>query len=141
DIEKNPSLQPGKQIGKSGLEAAFDELLQGKSGGRITIVDENDEIRQVLKEAEAADGEDVQLTLDKELQLEAYESLNGENGSAVVVNSENGELMVLASSPSFDPIKMSRGISAEDYQAYAEDERSPFLARYAARYAPGSTFK
>lgn len=141
DIANNPSYQAGELIGKTGLEAAFDERLRGQSGGKIAILREDGEVRQVLKESSAEDGEDVQLTLDKTLQLQAYNTLEGESGSAVVIDPTTGELLVVASSPSYDPVKMSRGISTEEYQSYAEDERSPFLSRYAARYAPGSTFK
>lgn len=141
NLEANSSLKAGDQIGKSGLEAAFDKELRGEVGGRISILDESGEISQVLKELEAKDGEDIHLTIDKTLQTKAFESLGEETGAAVVIDPQSGELLVLASTPSYDPIKMSRGISTEDYQTYAEDARSPFLARYASRYAPGSTFK
>lgn len=141
DIEKNPALQPGEQIGKTGLEAALNDRLQGTPGGAIAIVDKDGDTREVLKETEASDGETITLTLDRDLQENAYRDMDGETGAAVVIAPESGELLVLASAPSYDPVKMSRGISSAEYQAYAEDERSPFLARYTARYAPGSTFK
>ena len=70
-----------------------------------------------------------------------YDRFRGEPGAAVVMAPDSGELLVAASSPSYDPQLFVEGISNEQYQKYTEDEDSPFLARYAQRYAPGSTFK
>src|SRR5699024_2739571 len=132
---------PSDQIGKTGLEAALEDRLKGQAGGKLTLLDKEGEVRQVIKESEPKDGEEIRLTLDKNLQLGAFKALGDDSGSSVVIDPKTGELLVLASSPSYDPVKMSRGISTEEYKAYAEDDRSPFLARYVARYAPGSTFK
>ncbi|MFL2133729.1 penicillin-binding transpeptidase domain-containing protein [Desemzia sp. FAM 24101] len=141
DVENNPALAAGDMIGKSGLEAAFDAQLRGKIGGKIVLNDVQGETKTVLKEAEITNGEDVQLTIDADVQQKAYEELEGVNGSVVVMNPEDGSLLALASTPSYDAGLMTRGITNEAYQAYLDDENSPFLARYAARFAPGSTFK
>lgn len=141
DIEKNPALAAGDLIGKSGLESAFDAQLQGKTGGKIVLNDVQGETKEVLKESEISNGEDIQLTIDADVQQKAYEGLEGVNGSVVVMNPTDGSLLALVSTPSYDAGLMTRGITNEAYQAYLDDENSPFLARYAARYAPGSTFK
>lgn len=141
DIEKDPSLQSGDIIGKSGLEAAFDERLRGEKGGEINILDETGEIKSSLQDAPVEDGEDITLTIDAKLQQRYFDGFKGERGGAVVTEPITGELLVLTSSPSYDPTLMARGISGDKYQEYADDPASPFLARYAARYAPGSTFK
>ncbi|MBM6614380.1 penicillin-binding transpeptidase domain-containing protein [Desemzia sp. RIT804] len=141
DIEKNPALAVGDTIGKSGLEAAFDEQLRGKLGGKIVLNDVQGNTKEVLKETEISNGEDVQLTIDADVQQKAYEELEGVNGSVVVMNPEDGSLIALVSTPSYDAGLMTRGITNEAYQAYLDDENSPFLARYTARLAPGSTFK
>lgn len=141
DIEEDPSLQPGDIIGKSGLEAAFDDRLRGGKGGEINILDEAGETKSTLQKAPVEDGEDITLTIDSKLQKRYFETFEGEKGGAVVTDPTSGELLVLTSSPSYDPTLMARGISGDKYQEYAESPDSPFLARYAARYAPGSTFK
>lgn len=141
DLEENPTLQPGDIIGKSGLEATFDERLRSNRGGTIRILTGEGEEKNTLQEAPAEDGEDITLTIDSALQQEYFDAFADESGAAVVTEPTSGELLVLTSSPSYSPTKMARGISAEEYQAYAENEESPFLPRYTARYAPGSTFK
>lgn len=141
DIEEDPTLSPGDIIGKSGLEATFDPRLRGSKGGSIQILNENGETKTILQESVVEDGEDITITIDKSLQEAYYETFAGDSGSAVVTAPQTGELLVLTSSPSYDPTMMSRGISTEAYQAYADDENAPFLPRYTARYAPGSTFK
>jgi len=141
DIEEDPTLQAGDIIGKSGLEATFDERLRGSRGGEITILDDAGETRSIIQEAPVENGEDIQLTIDSTLQEEYYTGFNDESGAAVVTEPHSGELLVLTSSPSYDPTLMTRGISNEEYQNYVEDEETPFLPRYTARYAPASTFK
>ena len=59
----------------------------------------------------------------------------------MVTEPTTGDLLVLASSPSFDPNKMTNGISQEDYDAYHNNKDLPFISRFATGYAPGSTFK
>jgi len=140
DIEEDPTLQPGDVIGKSGLEAAFDSRLRGNRGGEITIQNSEGDVKETLQEAAVDDGEDITLTIDASLQQEYFDNLNG-SGAAVVTAPTSGDLLVLASSPSYDPTLMSRGISSEEYQAYADDPETPFLPRYTARQAPASTFK
>ncbi len=141
DVEKNPTLQAGDIIGKSGLEAAFDQRLRGTKGGQIFIETEDGERKSVLIESDIKDGENIRLTIDVDLQKMYYDQLQGEPGTAVVMEPETGEILVAASSPSYDPQLFVRGISSEAFQAYNEDSNTPFVARYAARYAPGSTFK
>lgn len=141
DIESNPTLQSGDTVGKAGLEAAFDERLRGTKGGQIYIETEAGETKKVLVESEKQDGENIRLTIDMGLQQEMYDQLQGDPGSAVVMAPDSGELLVATSSPSYDPQLFIEGISNEQYQSYTENEDSPFLARFAQRYAPGSTFK
>lgn len=141
DIEKDPTLRTGDVIGKSGLEATYDERLRGQKGGRIEILTDDGELKMVLQETEVQNGEDITLTINAEIQQAAYDQLTGQSGSAVFMNPTDGSLLALVSTPSYDANLMSSGISSEQYQAYVNDPMSPFLARYAAGYAPGSTFK
>lgn len=141
DIEEDPTLQPGDTIGKTGLEATFDERLRGGKGGKVVIQDSEGEEKKVLQEAPVEDGEDITLTIDASLQQLYFNGFDGQSGAAVVTEPSTGELLVLTSSPSYDPNLMARGISDAAYQEYADNTETPFLPRYTARYAPGSTFK
>lgn len=141
DLENNPTLQSGDIMGKSGLEATFDETLRGTKGGRIFIEDEEGDIRTILVESEIENGQNIRLTIDSDLQELMFNQLEGDAGAVVVTDPVTGEILVSTSSPSYDPQLFVRGITSEEYAAYSDDENSPFLARYAARYAPGSTFK
>ncbi len=141
DLEEDATLQAGDVIGKSGLEATFEERLRGSRGGTLSVLSEEGETKNVLQEAPAEDGEDITLTIDRTMQEDYYNTFNGERGAAVVTEPATGELLVLTSSPSYNPTEMSRGISEQAYQEYANDGATPFLPRYTARYAPGSTFK
>lgn len=141
DIEKNPELSENDSIGKSGLEAAFDEKLRGKAGVSIDIVDSSGKSKKTLLKTEKVDSADITLTIDSEAQKIAYDSLEGKPATAVISSPKTGELLVATGAPSYNPNKMVLGISEEDYKAYADDPNLPFMARFANRNAPGSTFK
>jgi penicillin-binding protein len=141
DIANDARLTSETVIGRSGLEQVFDKELRGRDGGGIYILKENGDFRLQLLEVKKEDGKDIHLTIDAEAQRLAFEALNQAPASTVVTSPKTGELLVLASSPSFDPNKMTMGISQEDYEKYANDELLPFLSRFSTRYAPGSTFK
>lgn len=141
DVEKDDTLASNGKIGRSGLEAAFDKELRGKNGGKIAITDEKGTERKALIETKKTDGKTIQLTIDAKAQKIAFDSLKDQAGSTVVTEPTTGDLLVLASSPSFDPNKMTNGISQEDYGAYHNNKDLPFISRFATGYAPGSTFK
>ena len=141
DVEKDDTLASNGKIGRSGLEAAFDKELRGKNGGKIAITDEKGTERKALIETKKTDGKTIQLTIDAKAQKIAFDSLKDQAGSTVITEPTTGDLLVLASSPSFDPNKMTNGISQEDYDAYQNNKDLPFISRFATGYAPGSTFK
>ncbi|WP_051237718.1 penicillin-binding transpeptidase domain-containing protein [Lacticigenium naphthae] len=141
DIEKNPSLTETDQIGKSGLEFQLNDRLSSQEGGSIVILDEEGEVKNTLISREVENGETIALTIDAEKQRLAYQQLEGERGAAVVSHPQTGELMVLTSSPAYDPTKMMRGLTQDEYTEYLEDEGQPFLNRFTSLYAPASTFK
>ncbi|HAQ1152981.1 TPA: penicillin-binding transpeptidase domain-containing protein [Enterococcus faecium] len=141
DIDKNPELSSNGKIGRSGLEMAFDKDLRGTTGGKLSITDADGVEKKVLIEHEVQNGKDIKLTIDAKAQKTAFDSLGGKAGSTVATTPKTGELLALASSPSYDPNKMTNGISQEDYKAYEENPEHPFISRFATGYAPGSTFK
>lgn len=141
DLKKDKTLHSDDTIGKTGLEKTYDKQLRGEDGGQIAIVTKSGRVRDVLLHADRTDGETIQLTIDSKTQKAAYKALENATGASVVIDPQNGDLKALVSKPSFDPNLMVRGISQEEYKAYAEDENLPFLTRFTQRYAPGSTLK
>ena len=137
-------LHPGFRIGRQGVEKAFDLDLRGKPGARKVEVDANGrEVRQ----DEAGDiaptpGKTIQLTLDVDIQNRALEVMGDESGAIVVMDCRTGDLLCMASAPSFDANRFVRGLSGPDYRALAQYERKPLLDKVmTGTYPPGSTFK
>lgn len=141
DIKKNPTLSADAIIGKSGLERAYDKELRGKNGGKISLIDKDGKVKEVLLEAYREDGKNIDLTIDVEKQIKAFDALQNATGASVIMQPKTGELLALVSKPTYDPNKMIRGISQKEYNAYMNDERKPFTNRFTQRFAPGSTLK
>ncbi|WP_390407080.1 penicillin-binding protein PBP4(5) [Lacticaseibacillus jixiensis] len=139
DIKQDPTLAADSNVGKAGLEQTYDKELRGHNGGTITIQNGNN-VRTLLK-TKAQAGKDLTLTIDAAKQKTAYTKLDNKAGSVVTMDPQTGELLTLASSPSYDPNKFVNGISQSDYDQYANNKALPFVSRYTQRYAPGSTFK
>ncbi len=139
DIKKTPTLTADSQVGKAGLEQTDDKQLRGTDGGELYIL--HGKQATVLLKTKAKDGKDLTLTIDATKQKAAYAALNNKAGAVVTMDPKNGELLTLASAPSYDPNKFVNGISQTDYDSYANNKSLPFVSRFAQRYAPGSTFK
>ena len=147
DLEKRKSPDPllkipRFQIGKSRLEASFEDLLRGEAGARNIEVNAAGRVIQELDRQESKAGTNLMLTIDARLQCYTQARLGEESASAVVMDCHTGELLALTSSPSYDPNKFVQGISHEDYKALLEDERKPLVSKSVqGAYPPGSTFK
>ena len=139
DIKKTPTLTADSQVGKAGLEQTEDRRLRGTDGGELYIL--HGKQATVLLKTKAKAGKDLTLTIDATKQKAAYAALNNQPGAVVTMAPQTGELLTLASAPSYDPNKFVNGISQSDYDAYANNKSLPFVSRFAQRYAPGSTFK
>jgi len=133
---------PRFQIGKIGLEARREDLLRGTAGSRRVEVNAAGRIMRELDRQEGQPGADIQITLDNELQGYTHARLKGESAAAVVIDCESGDVLVSASSPSYDPNLFVRGISVANYRALLENPYRP-LPNKAVQgiYPPGSTFK
>jgi penicillin-binding protein 2 len=133
---------PRFQIGKIGLEARKEDLLRGTAGSRRVEVNAAGRIMRELDRQEGQPGADIQITLDNELQGYTHARLKGESAAAVVIDCETGDLLVSASSPSYDPNLFVRGISVANYRALLDNPYRP-LPNKAVQgiYPPGSTFK
>lgn len=129
-------------IGKRGLEQLLEEQLRGQDGIRIYIEKTKQEAERItIAEKTAADGNSVTLTIDAELQQRTFNAMNGEVGTAAAVDPKTGEMLVLTSSPAFDPNEFMIGVGSSRYQELTDDPLQPLLNRFAATYAPGSAIK
>lgn len=141
DMKKNKELAEGSVIGRTGLERVYDKELRGKNGGYIAITNSEGKEKEILQQVDVVKGKNIHLTIDVQAQYLAYKSLDNEQGSSIVSEPKTGNLLAVASSPSFDPNQLTYGISQKEYDKLSKDKALPFLARYANGYAPGSTFK
>lgn len=133
---------PRFQIGKVGLEAKAEELLRGKAGAKRVEVNATGRVMRELDRREGTPGSDIQVTIDAALQSYVQARLGDESASAVIMDVESGDLLAIASSPSFDPNLFVRGISSADYRALTENKYRPLASKSVqGTYPPGSTFK
>ena len=145
DYEAEPSpllLTPGFKLGKDGLEKQFEQVLRGQPGARRSEVTATGRIVRDLETREDVQGKPIQLTIDGPLQDFAARRIGRESGSVVVMDCVTGDLLCMASMPSFDPNSFSDGIGRVEYQMLSEDERVPLRNKVLkGLYPPGSTVK
>jgi penicillin-binding protein 2 len=134
---------PGMRIGKSGVEAGMEQELRGDGGVQKIEVDARGRVMRNLEVRDPVAGRDVALTIDLGLQRRVFERLSRERRAAcVVLDVKRGEIVAMASTPSYDPAELSDGSSDETWQRLATAEDKPLLNRaIGGQYPPGSTFK
>jgi penicillin-binding protein 2 len=133
---------PRFQIGKVGLEAKMEDRLRGKAGTKRVEVNAVGRVMRELDRVEGQPGAKLQLTIDHELQNYVQARLGNESAAAVVIDTQTGDLLAIASAPSFDPNLFVRGISVSDYKALTENKYRPLASKSVqGLYPPGSTFK
>ena len=142
DAPEYAKYDAGAVIGKFGIEKQYNDTLMGIDGQREVIVDNRGRERQVIGIKEAVPGKNLQLTLDLDLQAVAELSLEGKKGAIVALDPRNGEVLAMASRPTFDPNKFSVRIRSSDWKELLDNPDHPLLNRaIQAQFAPGSTFK
>ncbi len=141
--DRNPLLiTPGYKIGKDGLERQFEEDLRGTPGARRVEVTAGGRIIRDLETRDDVQGKPVNLTIDGPLQDYAARRIGLESGSVVVMDCLTGDLLCMASMPSFDPNSFSDGIGSVEYAMLREDQRVPLRNKVLkGLYPPGSTVK
>ncbi|WP_425099791.1 penicillin-binding protein 2 [Tropicibacter sp. S64] len=133
---------PRFQIGKVGVEAKFEEELRGNAGAKRVEVNAVGRVMRELDRREGEAGADLQLTVDSELQEYVKARLGPESASVVVMDLEKGDLLAIASAPSYDPNLFVRGISVADYSVLRDNDHRPLASKTVQdAYPPGSTFK
>ncbi len=139
----------GDQVGKSGAEASFESELRGANGYNLTKIDSTGKSQGTLFETQPLAGNDITLSIDANLQKFVYDALvqslkdkGGEGGSVVVMKPGTGEILALASVPSYDDNIFSGPLTSAAYSQLINNSGHPLLNRpIASSYPPGSTFK
>jgi penicillin-binding protein 2 len=135
-------VRTGDLIGKSGVERTYNQGLTGQDGSRQVLVDSLGREVGLLDEIPSIVGGELQLTLDLDLQLAAEKLLEDKVGAVVAMDPRSGDILVMASSPSFDPNSFSTRISPEDWGELIHDPDHPLQNRAIQNsYSPGSIFK
>ncbi len=132
-------------VGIMGLEKTFERLLQGKKGKLTVQVDNRSRLDTVIQEIKPQPGRNLHLTLDLELQRSAENVLLDKKGAIVALDPRNGDVLAMASSPTFDPNAYSLPRSPEDVErirGWGTDPETPLYNRaISVAYPLGSTFK
>lgn len=137
-------FNPGFRIGRQGLERSLDEDLRGEAGGKRVEVNARGRVvaEDIPGSKAPVQGKEVVLTIDHDVQQRALEVFGDESGSCVVMDVENGDILAMVSSPSFDPNLFVSGVPGSVYAAWRDYERRPLTDKaIGGVFAPGSTFK
>ncbi len=145
-MARDPYYKSNDNVGMSGIELAYEEYLRGEKGLNIQMVDVYGVVQGRYKDGAedvaAIPGSSITTSIDGELQALAEELLEGKIGSVVAIEPETGEILVMASSPSYDPDLLVGPQRGNNYMDMLRDKRKPLFNRAVmAYYPPGSTFK
>ncbi len=140
DLKQHPEYPMGMLVGQMGIERIANATLQGVWGGQLLEVNAAGKVVRSLGLKPSIAGEPTRLTLDLDLQKTAEKALAQRRGAVVVLDIKTGEVLALASGPSFDPNLFTRHISAAEWKQL-QSKNDPFLNRALQGYPPGSTFK
>ena len=133
---------PGSRIGKRGIEKAFDDEVRGTAGASRVEVNAYGRIIRELSKDPGVPGQDVWLTIDKELQVFTDQQMVGESAACVVLDAQTGDVLALSSSPGYDPNLFNVGITQTQWTALNTDDHKPLMNKaMTGAYPPGSTFK
>ncbi|EZP71450.1 Penicillin-binding protein [Sphingomonas paucimobilis] len=140
---KDPLLiTPGFKVGKDGLEKSFDRELTGKPGAKRVEVTARGKIVRELTTRPDTPGNPIKLTIDAGLQEYAGRRLATQSGSVVIIDCHNGDVLAMASMPSFDPNSFSDGIGRLEWEMLSKDDHVPLRNKtLQGLYPPGSTVK
>jgi len=143
DVAAEPMFAlPGIRVGRAGIEKFHDATLRGKAGAVQLEVSALGRVIRELDRQEGDPGQDITTTIDTDLQEAVLARLGDESASAVVMDCRNGEVLAMATNPSFDPTLFNAGVSQAQWLEWTNNRRAPLINKAAAGlYGPGSTFK
>lgn len=134
-------LKQGDKTGKKGIEYLYECDLRGVKGKKLIEVDARGRAIKTLDMVPPVKGADIHLALDTELQVLAHDLLRGKHGAVVAIRPQTGELLVLESSPGFDPQVFENGDSKATQALLLDEEKPLFNRALEGNYPPASTFK
>jgi penicillin-binding protein 2 len=133
---------PGDVVGRSGVEQTYDALLRGVDGSRDIIVNSHGKELGHLGQTLAIPGKDLKLTIDLDVQMAVEKALEGKIGAIVAMDPHTGEILAMASRPTFDPNQFSVRLTRNYWNEILNNPDHPLLNKtIQAQLAPGSTFK
>ncbi|ADW67959.1 penicillin-binding protein 2 [Granulicella tundricola] len=136
------AYDPGQVVGRSGVEQTYDALLRGEDGYREVIVNSHGKEVGKLGQKLAVPGQDLRLSIDLDIQRAAEQALEGKNGAIVAMDPHTGEIIAMASRPTFDPNQFSVRLTQSYWSSILNNPNHPLLNKaIQAQLAPGSTFK
>ena len=139
---KNEGYNSISVIGRSGIEAAYEEKLRGITSGKIDLVDKNDKVIKELCHKEVKmSPQDITLTIDIDLQQSLYNEYQNDKSASVALNPKTGEVLALVSTPSYSNNDFVLGLSTDKWNALNNDVNQPLMSRYKQTYTPGSSMK
>lgn len=144
EVNEDPMVRlPGFRVGKVGVEKGFDHELRGHAGVVKLEVNAYGRTIRKLDQTESEPGRDLVLTIDHQLQDIALKRLAEERRASVVaLDAQTGDVLVMASTPSYDPNTIVGGLTEEDWRALMTAEDDPLTNKaIRGQYPPGSTFK
>ena len=129
-------------IGKVGVEQAYEALLHGRVGHQHVEINAQGRTLRILSRAAPVPGKNLYLTIDASLQASAERALGSESGAVVAIDPQTGDVLAMASMPSFDPNLFVNGIDAKTYKELRSSSDRPLFNRALhGQYPPGSTVK
>ena len=145
ELSNYKGFQPGDIVGKKGIEKTYNSLLFGKKGYRVIEVDASGNRladTRLMKSVEPLNGSDIYLTIDLELQEYAEEMLSGWRGAIVAIDPANGDVLVMASSPDYNPEYFAGVLKPDVWNSLLDNPAKPLLNRcIQGTYPPGSITK
>lgn len=139
---KFKGFKVGDIIGKYGIEREYNNVLTGKKGKKIVLVNSIGKITKILKIIPPKRGKTLNLSIDIKLQKAAYEAMGDRVGSVVAIDVNSGGVLCMVSKPTFDPNALVSNIKIKDWQRLITDPDKPFQNRsISGLYSPGSVFK
>lgn len=145
-LEDDPYYKRGDYIGMSGLEKSYENILRGRKGCKVTLVDvhnrEKGSFQNGKYDVAAVAGKNLYSTIDVELQKYAEKLMANKRGSIVAIEPSTGEVLCFVSAPSYDPNLLVGRVRGDNYKRLADDISKPLFNRaLMAEYPPGSIFK
>lgn len=145
-VEKFPYYKSGDYIGVSGIEQSYEEVLRGKRGLKVVMVDVHNNIKGSFQngiyDSTAVAGENIVLSIDAGLQSYAEKLMQNKRGGIVAIEPSTGEILAMVSAPGYDPNLLVGRVRAHNYGVLLRDKEKPLFNRaMMAYYPPGSTFK